>query len=406
MQYALITEQPSNVSAVNEAAVLLREQMDPLYLEHLKLNGISDKILKPRTAKGYLSRVYWTAKMKSKKWVKGLAEELGAYDEEIGSVMRPIQNLEETIRQADLQHAAFIRRPDVTDTMIKQSSDKLDVMKRRLTEMQDDMQNMLRDNPEMDIHIEDRNAVSANEAKQIHAILKPVRDAEKNVADQQAIVSQLKKVKGKKKQAAQKGKTVETAKKHAGVEDQAAALIEKENEARELQEKHLDEQQKVYEKMYNKEIPEELYYKNSKTGKYELKEPANRLKMREVYESPIEREAAAKAYYDSILNQTAEDNINNIMNKAMGADKENPLTQRTLLVRDKWLYDNNWLHPDPAINVMNYRNVLGRKNAIKNVLNRLTVNGTFDELIERFELEHTLQKRDIADKYKAGDKRI
>lgn len=408
VQYALITEEPSNISAVNEAASLLREQMDPLYLESLKLHGISDKILKPRTANGYLSRVYWTARMelKEEEWVNGLAEELGRYDEEINSVMVPINNLQERIKNADLAHAELIRTSGIDNASVKKSSDRIEAMRLRLTEMQNETQNMLRDNPDMDIHIEDRNAVSANEAQQINAILKPLKDAEKNVVEQQTIVSQLKKTKGKKKQAAHKGKTAETAKKHAELQDQIAAQLEQEEaKLADLQKKHLDEQQKIYEKMYNKEIPQELYFKNNKTEKYELKDSSNRLKMREVFSSLGDREASAKAYYDSILNQTAEDNIDNIMNKAMGSDKENPVVERTLLVRDKWLYDNKWLHPDPSINVMNYRNFLGRKNAIKKVLNRLTVNGTFEELIERFELEHTLQKQGIADKYKPDTKK-
>jgi hypothetical protein len=473
VQYALITEEPSDISAVNEAAVMFRESMDPLYLEHLKLNGISDKILKPRTAKGFLSRVYYTARMElnEDEWVNGVAGELGEQDKIINQHMQPIRNLQEFIKKSEEQHSELIRqaeqkkpeekdikhenslndkiRPineklsvaksalkkavkpetkakhqskidainnelkplqDELDTLrsriyagdisVKQSSDAIEVMKERLSQMNNDVQNMLRDNPDLDLLVEDRHAVSANEANAIHAILKPVKDIEKQVAEQQAIVTALKNEKSRKKQAANKGKTVETAQKHAELEDKAQQQIEQEEaKLNELQGKHLEAQQAIYEKMYNKQIPQELYYRNTKTGKDELKDPNNRLKMREEYGNELgslaDRLTAAKAYYDSILNQTAEDNIASIMDKAMGSNKENPLTQRTLMLSDKWLYDNNWLHPDPSINVMNYRNFIGRKNSIKKVLNRLTVNGTFDELITRFANEHKLEKNKL-----------
>lgn len=410
VQYALITEEPSQQSAVNDAAKMLRESMDEPYLEHLKLNGISDKILKPRTAKGYLSRVYYAARMElnEKEWIDGVAEELGVYDNEINQHMQPIRSLENLIQKSEEAHASLIRSTK-DDAAIKQSSDQIETMKERLSKMNDDVQNMLREDPEMDIHIADRNAVSANEAKAIKAVLKPVRDLEKQVSEQQAIVSQLKSVKSKKKQAATKGKTAETAQKHATLEDQAAKQIEVEEvKLRDLQDKLLTAQQDIHEKMYNEEIPQELYFKNAKTGKNELKDPSNRLKMREVYKSLDDRKTSAKAYYDTILNQTAEDNIDSIMSKAMGHAKENALAERTLLLRDKWLYDNNWLHPDPSINVMNYRNFLGRKNSIKKTLNRLTVNGTFDELITRLTDEHTLAKdklSEITDK-KKYDKKV
>ena len=400
VQYALISSERSNIPAVNEAVDMFRAYRDPVYQEHLKLNNLSEKILPPRTSEEYGSRVYHTARMEleENEWINGVAGELGRYDEEINSHMLPINNLQERIKQAEIKHAELIRSKNIDNLQIKKSSDAIEALKQRYTEMNEDLQNLLREDHNLNIHLEDRNAVSANEAKQINAILKPLKDIEKAVAEQQAILSKLKSIKSRKKQAANKGKTVETAQKHAEMEDKAAKLIEQEEtKLKQLQEKQLDEQQKIYQAMYDKKVPQELYYKNSKTGKYELKDATNRLKMRKPYASISDRRTAAKAYYDSILNQTAEDNINAIMSKAMGRTSENPIAERTLLIRDKWLYDNNWLHPDPAIAVMNYRNYLGRQNSIKKILNRLTVNGTFEELIERFENEYILEKNELND---------
>lgn len=408
VQYGLITEEHSKHAAVNEAMVLLREQMDPLYLEHLKLHGISDKILKPRTAKGFLSRVYYTARMELNEddWIREVSEKLSKDDAVINSLKEPINLANERIKSAQSSHDELIRS-NPTNEQIKLSSDNLEDLKRAKQARENELQNTLRENEDLNRHVDDVNAVSANEAAQIKSILKPLDKLEKDVAAQKEIVSKVKSELSRNQQASQKAKTKDTAEKRAKLKDMGENDVRIEEEKLHLIQEQFDlESERLQEQMHNKEIPEELYYQIKDSNRYQLKDHTNRLKTRETYESDFHRQQAAKAYYDTILNQTAEDNINSIMNKMMNREKENPLTQRTLLIDDKWLYDNNWLHPDPAINVMNYRNFIGRKNSIKKVLNRLTVNGDFDELIKRFVGEHSAMKSKLFEPLKALQEEI
>jgi len=407
VQNSLINETPSQHSAVNEAAQMIRDAIDPVYEQYLKLNGYSGKILPPKTAKGYLMRVYHTAFMEvnEEKWMQVISNELRVDDTEISGLMEPINNAKDAVKAAQQAHGALARSRGITDEKVKASSDALDKLKAQKTRLEDDLQNQLRDNSDLHRHVDDINAVSANEAKQIKTILKPLKKIETELAKQKKIVEDIKKVSYRKEQATQKAKTAKTAKKQAALTDMSGNdLAIEEKKLREAQDKYDTEKQNLQDKMRDGTIDNSLFHPIPESNTYALKDPANRLKMRDTYESDFHRQNAAKAYYDSILNQTSEDNISNILGRMTNNAKENPLGKRTLMIRDQVLYDNNFLHPDPAINAMNYRLNLGRRNSIKTVLNRLTVNGDFESLIGRQAAEHSDMKAELSgDLHKVED---
>lgn len=409
VQYALIEETPSEHAAVNNAAEYLRKNMDPLYLEYLKLYGISDKILRRKTSNGYLSRVYNVARMETneREFIQDVALELQNDDAIIQGLLEPVRLNAERVRNAQEQHDLLIRNKSATDEQIASSSANLADLKRAHSASENELQNHLRENEELDRLIDDIHAVSHNEAQQIKTILKPLDNIRKKLEEQKLNVTRAKAERSSNKELSHTARTSETAGKRARLKDMSEKdVVIEERKLKDIQDEYDLEIERLQEQMHNREIPEELYFRIPNSNRYELKDPANRLKLRDMYESDFSRQTAAKGYYDSILNQTAEDNINSIMKKRMGEDKTNPLVKRTLLLRDKFLYDKNWLHPDPAINVMNYRNTLGRKNAQKIILNRLTVNGTFEELIERFGKEHEQAKQDLIKPLDAIDRKI
>ena len=409
VQFALITEKNSEYAAVNNAAEFLRENMDPLYLSYLKLEGISDKILRRKTSRGFLSRVYWTARMETneQEWIDQVADELSKDDTIINNLLQPITRAKENVNKFQEQHEILIRDKISTSEQIAISSERLEDLKRPHTASENNLQNELRSNEELDRHIDDIHGVSALEAEQINTILKPIKKLEKDLEEQKIILNNAKSERSANKQLSLKAKTKETSSKRAKLKDMGEKDVEiEERKLKDIQDKYDTELEELQEKMHNKQIPEELYNRIPNSNRYALKDPSNRLKLRKTYESDFHRRVDAKAYYDSILNQTAEDNINSIMKKRMGEEKENPLVNRTLMLRDVFLYENNWLHPDPSINVMNYRNVLGRKIAEKTILNRLTINGTYEELIERFTKEHQSSKNELSKPLNVIDKKI
>lgn len=386
----LIHEEPSEHGAVNEAASLLRTHIDGSYKMFREAYGLPESWMSPKTAAGYLMRVYNTPFMiaKENEWHGVVTGWLKEADATINSYMEPINNLHSSIKQAEAAHQELIRRPNITDAEVKKSSSNLEGMRRRANSMEENVQNQIRENDDLRIHAEDLTALSATEAKELKTILKPLRDKEKAVEEQQKIVSDLKNIKSKKSQSAKKGKTVETAKKHAAVADVAEQQIAKEEEKlNQLKVEYANEEDALQQRAWDGEINSHYYTKEHGSSVVRFKDPNERLRFRDTFEGDTARQTASKAYYDTIMNQTPEQTISQVMDKLSGS-RENPLKQRTLLVPDKILYDSNFLSNDIMANVASYRNFLGRKTFLKNVFNDVTIDGGIEPVIANLQKEY------------------
>lgn len=404
----LINETSSPHAAVNEAAALIRKHIDDSYAAFRKVYGLSEKWMSPKTAKAYMMRIYNTPYMigKENEWHQVITGWLKQADEEINSYMQPIHDMRARIMQEDTSHQEFIRRPNITNEQVKKSSNNLEGMRRQLNAMEEKVQNEIRENEDLRIHVEDVNALSANEAKELKQILKPLNDKTKQLEEQQSIVSTLKNQRSKKSSSAKKGKTVETAKKHAETADILEKQIaQEESKLNELKRFHSEEEDRLQQMAHNGEIDSHFFTKEKDSFIYNFKNPNERLKFRDVYKSDDERFRVSKGYYDTILNQTPEQAIDSIMNKMSGS-KENPLKERTLLVPDNVIAP--FLSNDIVPNVVSYRNFLGRKTFIKHVFNDVTIHGNLDELVTGLVKEHEGLKQqlnkslsDIAEERKA-----
>lgn len=386
----LIHEEPSEHGAVNEAAALLRTHIDSSYKMFREAYNLPENWMSPKTAAGYLMRVYNTPFMiaKENEWHSVITGWLKEADGTINSYMEPINKLRTSIKDAEAIHQELIRRPNITDEEVKKSSDNIAGMRKQATAMEEKVQNEIRNNDDLRIHAEDLTALSADEAKELKQLLKPLREKEKAVEAQQKIVTQLKELKSKKSQSAKKGKTVETAKKHAAVADATEEQIAKEEDKlHDLRIAHADEEDLLQQRAHNGEINSLFYTKESGSFIYKFKDPNERLRFRDTFEGDAARQTASKAYYDTIMNQTPEQTINQVMNKLSGS-KENPLKQRTLLVPDKVLYDSNFLSNDIMANVASYRNFLGRRTFLKTVFNDVTIDGGIEPVITQLTKEY------------------
>lgn len=413
IQRVLYSGESSEHAAVNEGASLAREQYNRIAQNYLKAYNLPEDYLS--NMEKYLSRVYDTEYMNTHKegaggWVPTIANWLKESDAMITGRMQPIRDLESQIQNAKEAHAELIKQPGINDKVVKQSSDKIEKLQRDLKIQNENLQNELRTNPEYDYHIEDRFALSADEAKELTRILKPLNDLKSKADAQQKIVSALKSAKAKSKQSAIKGKTAETAKKHVSEETANTAKVKIEEEKlNELNRQIEDKQYELYSSARNGEINPRFF--NSIT--HEFKDPSNRLKFRDVYGSDIERQNAAKAYYDSIMHLKPEDIINDVMGKITGNAKENPLKARTLLVPDELLYNNNFMTKDLMAKLYNYTLYLSRKTHLKNVFQDVTHDGGIEPLIERLGDEYKSKrapfdnrKTEIANEIKNIDEKI
>lgn len=389
IEQVLHSKESSQHPAVNDAARMIREQLDITYTKFRKAYSLPEDWMPPKTAEGYLMRVYDTPYMNvnEDKWINVVSNWLKDADEEINTHMQPINSLREKIKSSENIHQEFIRQPGISDKQVKRSSDRLNEMKSQLTSMEEKLQNELRNNPDLKIHVEDHTALSSDEAKKIKQLKKPLTDLESKISDQEKIISDLKKNKSKSKSASNKSKSGTTAKKHA----QGADLFEKQlNEAEEalsdLKIEHYEEEDKLRQLFKSGEVDYRLYEKAN--GKHQFKDTSKRLKFRETYKSHDERIIDAKAYYNTILNQTSHDTVNQVMGKLVGNNAENPVKGRTLLIPDQVLYDNSFMTKNLMSKVSNYTTYLGRRTHLKNVFNDVSIDGGIEPLLEELNNEH------------------
>ncbi len=312
VENVLRNEVPSEHSPVNEAAGIIRKKLDETYLAYRQSHGLPEDWLPPKTSEGYLMRVYDTPYMNTheNEWISAVSNSLKEGDEFINSRLQPIKDMEELGKS----------NPDA---------------KMKAKAMKDSLQNELRKNPDLYIHVHEWNDLSADEAKELQGLLKPIEDAKK-ISKEDAIKAEE------------------------------------------------DLQQRIH----NGEINKRLYTKIPGSQRYELKDPNKRLRFRDTYESDYHRQLAAKAYYDTILNQTAQQTISQLMGRVLGVSKENSLKSRTLIIPDEVLYNGNFMSKDLMSKVSNYVTYLSRRTNLKKAYGDLSDEEGIEPLFANLSNEH------------------
>lgn len=394
VQRVLISEKQSEHSAVNKAADIYRELIDETYRNYRIAYNFPEDWLPPKTAAGYLMRVYDTKYLNENEgeWIQVVSKWLRESDDLITTRMKPITDLEASIKNAEERHQGLIRSTS-DDAVIKKSSDELNAMKKRLRTEKNNLHDEIRDNPEYAIHADDMTALSHAEAKELDEILKPQNDLQKKIDEQKKIISDIRNEISKGKQSSIKGKTAETAKKHAGKQDAAKKKIaDQETKLRELEEKYQAEYDRVQELAHTGNMNPRFYTKVPESFIYKFRDTNDRLKFRDVHESDFHREQSAKAYYNSIMNMHPEDIIADVFGRFTGNKSENPLKKRSLLIPDEILYENNFMTRNLYAKTANYVNFLARKTHLKNSFRDVTVNGGFEEIAESLLDEHKFNR--------------
>jgi len=400
IRQVLTSKTPSQHASVNEAAGLMRKHIDGIWEDHKKAYGLKDNWMPKEVFEGFISRVYDTPHLavNEDQWINVIGGWLEQADETIKSRMAPIKDIEDQISRHLENHENLITRPKITNEEIKTSSDKLMGMKARKKALEESLQNDIRNNiGDHFYHVDDWNALSADEAKQIISFTKKRDGLQKEVDAQQKIVSKLKSQTSKLKAGSIKAKTAITSKANKEKSEIGQLLIaDEEAKLKELTDKLDTEKQELQDMMHSGKVDNRLFTKKPNSFQYEFKDHNNRLKLRELYGSeknPITARQHAKAYYDTIMNQTAEDTINQVMGRVRGDQRENPIKSRTLLVPDSLLYENNFMSKDLMASVSNYTNYLARRTHLKNVFNDVTIDGGFEPIIEQLNAEHEATRK-------------
>jgi len=391
VQQALHSNEPSQHASVNEAASLSRKQMDNTYKAYREAYGLPKDWLPPKTAEAFLTRVYDTPYMNANKgkWVSSVSNWLKEADEVISARMEPIRDIENKIADHKEAHNALIERPNVTDAQVKKSSQEFIALRARKKALEDRLHNDLRNDPDLQLHVDDWNALSADEAKEIKDLTKRRDIAQKEVNERKEIVAEIKKELQKNEAGKLKAKTAKTGKKGQTKEVLGAEILKTEEaKLAEVVNELQEEEEKLQQMMHEGQINSRLFRKNKDSFVYELKDPNERLKFRDTYGTHAEREEHAKAYYNTILNQTPEDTINQVMGRFTGNSRENPIKSRTLLLPDQVLYDGKFLTNDLMSKISNYSTYLSRRTHLKSVFKDVSIDGGIEPVIVELGAEH------------------
>ena len=417
VQQVIHSGERSEHAEVNEAAALHREQMDTTYKAYRKAYNLPDDWLPPKTAEAFLTRVYDTAYMNVNRgeWITSISNWLRDADKVITEHLGPINEIAKKIEANKINQESFLKHTNITDAEKKAFVDELEALKLKKKVLEDQLQNELRINPDLQLHVEDWNALSADEAKELQQLTKRRDIAQKEIEEQKKVIIKIKSQAEKRKAATLKNKTVKTAKSNKRKAETGELVLEKEEtKLRELEKELDDEEQKLQELAHSGKISYRFARKEPGSERFVFRNPNERLKFRDVYESNFHREQHAKAYYDTIMNQTPEDTINQVMGRFTGNQRENPLKSRTLLIPDQVLYDGKFLTNDVMAKVSNYTSYLARRTHLKTVFNDVTLDGGFEPILvelnneferthinlsdRKGELQNKLENKDLSEK--------
>jgi len=397
----IINGTPHENAAVNEAAAAIQKRQDDAYKAYREAFNLPEEWMPPKTAKGYLSRVYDLDHMLTHKreFVNIVSDYLKKSDELISGKMQPIKDLENQIKSFEEMHKQLIKQmgengiperigteftPEKVTPLIKLSS-----LRTKLQALKENLQDELRANPDLHIHVEDITALSAKEAKELKTILKPLNDIKAKIDEQNKLISDT------KKEASKKLKSAKSVKSEKSAQPRAAEYVALENNLKELESKlkdleneRLDEEDRLQLGLHKGEINQKYADKIKGSQLFQFKNPDNRLKFREIYESDNHIKEAAEGYYHTIMNQTAEQTNAQVMNTILGRSSENPLKQRSLLIPDRLLYDGKMLSKNLGAAVSNYTTLLGRRTWMKNIYKDVSFDGGIDELVEQLRQEY------------------
>ncbi len=439
VEEVLRTKNASEHAAVNDAANMMRKHMDETYSAYRKAYNLPEDWMPPKTADGYLMRVYNTPYMNVNldPWISTISNWLKDADQVITNRMEPINTLSQTIKDFEskntqavnilanidakrIENPSFTPIEKGTTTHIPGENEKtltpytnelvpgspvhtLNEMRTRLRSMKDELENELRSNPDLQLHVHDWNALSANEAQQLKEHTKKLRSIENEIEKQQASIREAK-VQASKKLSSAKGqaKIEKAVPKSKNYVESKSIVATEEQKLRDLQESHFIEDSRLQQKIQNGEIPQRLVTRVPNKERFEFKDPNDRLRFRETYADEAARnyvtdeegihkyrKAHAKAYYNTIMSQTPEETINQVMGKYTGEKPANPVAKRTLLVPDEILYQNGFMSKDLMSKIANYTTYLARRTHLKNTFAEVTHGGGIEKILEEVNSNHS-----------------
>ncbi len=337
----------SPYTQANDVANAVHSFFDNMGEELFSAMGEEGKFLDPRTAWRYLPQNYNIPAMINKKgkWLDTTIQEYINQDELIRAVQAPVQNTESRITNLKAQIKEAKKSKD--NDLINNLENELKGTNNLYTRQLDEQVKTLRDNHQYHILLEDRIMFDSQESAELGKILEPVESLKAKIStlesDIEALKTKITKEKKKEAKELHKLKLEELKKSRLDIETKL------ENEQARLDDQALSGK---IDKKFFKRIGNDIKFYD----------PNLKPQLRKPFDSQRHMELTAAQVYDSILNQTPTDLLQNVLGKMQPGIVESPayLKSRTHLVDSQIYNDTGFLDADISKSIAAYATSMGR----------------------------------------------
>lgn len=374
-------------NSINQAAEYISGKLDGTWHRFLVAHGFDPETNLPRTARRYLFRHYDKMALNNnpREWRKVVGGALRDQDKIIQSWRDRIEPLEQAIVDAG-EDVIKAGKGEIEAAQLA-----LDDARLNLKEERSLLHGELRDNPDMDDLLEERNYLTTSQAEQLATLLEPLKKAQKEVRAKTEPLKKLKQKLSRVKSSLRNQKLSEEKRKiHIAKKSETEKAILVAN-------KELDKlRAKVSEidgalilraksrKVANS-IPRHFFTVDSKSGQIIFRDPTEMPKFRQLIpeimgiNEDTAYDAIANSYRDTILEQTSENiNMGVLSTMFKGSGFESPFKSRSILIADSILRgaEAGFLDNDLGKGFSTYAMTLGRRTAMKEMFpNVLLVDG-------------------------------
>lgn len=373
--------------AVNEAAFITKKYLNDTWDLYRKVFDLPENWAPPPTAEGYFPIVYDhnLIQERPEEWKNMWVNWYKEADNEIMENLKPINDLTNNIDELKKIHKQLKYRKEnrlgtVDEKQIKESSENIKRLTRKSKIMKEKLADQIRNDERLFLHADDHSALSGEESKELKNILQPVTILENEIKKER---KNIEKLNLKRKSNPEISSKIDE------------KVLEKEDLIRSYENKLYDEKNKLQERVDNKEINPRFYKEIPGSQNVEFKSPNNLLKFRDVFTSESEMINHANALRDTILNQTPEDTLNQILSHYSGSSSTNSTLKRSQMIPHDVLMKNNMVSTNLPLIVSNYRNALNRKIALKTVFNDVNIDGGIEPIINRLQEEFKTKENSI-----------
>lgn len=394
IHHAIITGEDSAIRQVNDGAKLVSAHLDKVWKDYLEAFDLPTDILPPRTARGYMMRIYNRQAMTLNPdgFVRLVSKELGEQDNQISSLVAPIEKFKQIIKDLNAEMKIPYRKGGRKPSEINKDLAKY---KRKLENYEKELVKKMRNGAIDPALLDERVLLTNAQFEDLKKIMAPLERLNAEIESLRADM------KFNRPPAGQSTKAKLKVKPGASEAEIKAAIKEREKNqtARDKLDDLIQKRDEMIADLERRamagDIDSALFTVNKK-GDVTFRSTKRVPQFRAVYADDEARKVAAMAYKDTIMNQTPEQVAQQIMGKmGAGSSAVNPAKARTLLISDKALFDGGFLSSEVGPMIGVYSRTLGRRIALKQTFENLELEDGLKSLTEELTVTRQLREDKI-----------